>query len=677
MSLEPPKRPPTWAYVAAVLALFLILAAELVLSIRQQSQTSDESIHIFSGNQYWRHRDFGANPEHPPLVKLVAALPLLSLNLKESAVVPGLAKSAHYTAAIPFLYGNDTAADTILFRTRMAASVFTFILAALVLLCGYEMLGPGPALLGIALLTFDPNILAHGALVTTDIGETCFLFASVYTFYRFVKKPSAGRVVMCGFAVALALAAKHSGLVVALILVLLAISELLVRKEAIGPVNTRESSGTFAKRAVLLAATIVIIFAIGCAGLWTFYTFRYAARPEGAVLSPTLDVFAHSLHSGLQTKIVLALAHAHLLPESYLWGLTDVLVGAEGREMFLLGKVYATGQWFYFPLVFLMKSTLGFLVILMAFPFVAKRLGLRRELLFLLIPPIVFFGISMLSGMNLGMRHILPVLPFLILIAAATAGSLAARSKVAALAIGIVLLVHAASSLHAYPNYLTYSNEVAGGPSKTYRVMSDSNMDWGQGLKQTATYLAEHHVTDCWFAYRSSILDPGLYQVPCKPIQAGNSYRTGRLTPLFPAVVEGTILISANEAAGQSWGPGELNPYKQFFDKQPDDIIANSILVFHGSFDVSLAAASNHAGRAQQLLTQKQWDAALIEAQTAAQLAPGSAEMQATVCQVMTQTNRRTEGQQACQDALSIAKKVYPEYQFLRVRAIREIAAAR
>jgi hypothetical protein len=675
MTLDLLKRPPKWAYLVAVIALFLVFAAEQVLSIRQQSQTFDESVHLFSGYQYWQHRDFGANPEHPPLVKLVAALPLLSLNLKESAVVPGPTKRGNGDAAVPFLYQNDTDAGTMLLRTRMAASMFTFLLALLVLLCGHEMLGPGPALLGLALLVFDPNILAHGALVMTDIGETCFLFASVYTFYRFLKKPSISRVVICGFAVALALAAKHSGLVVTLILALLAISELLVRKEAIGPVKTREGSGSFVRRAVFLASTILVIFAIGCVGLWAFYTFRYAARPEGSVLNPTLEVFAHSLRSGLQTKFVLGFAHAHLLPESYLWGLTDVLRGAEGRAMFLLGRVYATGQWFYFPLVFLMKSTLGLLGLLVAFPFVAKRLGLRRELLFLVIPPIVFFGISMLSGMNLGMRHILPILPFLIMIAAATAGSLAARSKVAACAIGIAMLAHTASSLQAYPNYLTYSNEVVGGPSKTYRVMNDA--DSGQGLKQAATYLAERHVTDCWFAYRVPFIDPSWYNVPCKLMPSGIGYRNGNLTQPFPPIIEGTILISANEAAGQAWGPGELNPYKQFFDKQPDDIIASSILVFHGSFDVSLASAANHAGRARQLLTQKQWDAALIEAQTAAQLSPGSAEMRATLCQVLLQMGRNVEGQQACQNALSIAKRVYPEYQFLRVRAIQEIAAAR
>ena len=681
MFLASTPRPLAWAYVAAVLGLMLVLAGELVFSSRQQSQTLNESVHLFSGYQYWRHRDFGANPEHPPLVKLVAALPLLALDLKESPVVGGQTKYDHFTASIPFLYDNHADAGVMLFRARMAASVFTYLLAVLVFLCGYEMLGAAPALLALALLVFEPNLLAHGALVTTDVGEACFLFASVYAFYRYVEKPAVGRLATCGLAVALALAAKHSGVVVVPVLVLLTIVLLTIAvrqrpKKTAAPVKRGKRSAVVARRTFPLAAALLVIFALGCAGLWAFYTFRYAARPHGAALNPPLDEYARALHGGgLESSLVLALAHLRLLPESYLWGLTDVLVGAEGRVTFLLGTVYATGQWFYFPLVFLMKATLGLLLLLAAFPFVARRIAAPRELLFLTIPPVMFLGIAMVSGLNLGVRHILPVLPFLILLAAAAAVSLARRSRGAAYVVGALLLAHAASSLHAHPNYLAYSNEAVGGPSKSYRVMSDSNVDWGQGLTQAARYLAERHVADCWFAYSLPAVDPGLYRVPCRSLQSGDGYRLGLLAPSYPAVVAGTILIGANEAAGQIWGPGELNPYQEFFGRPPDDVIAGSILVFHGSFDLSLAAAMNHAGRAWQWLREKRPDDALAEARTAVELSPHSAEMQVTLCEVLRQMNRAEEGQPACQAALSIARNVYPEFQSSRIPAMRAIAA--
>jgi hypothetical protein len=464
--------------------------------------------------------------------------------------------------------------------------------------------------------------------------------------------------------VALALAAKHSGLVILPILGLLAISELW---------SGMKAPGSFGKRAVGLAAALGAIVVIGCAGLWVFYTFRYSARPEGAALNPPLDLFAHTLRTGLQTKVVLTLARFHILPESYLWGLTDILVATEGRATFLLGRVYESGHWFYFPLVFLMKSTLPFLAFLAAAPFALRGRGLRRELLFLTIPPVVFLATSMTSGLNLGIRHILPIFPFLILIAAASASSLAIHFPILKWPVALLVLGHAATSLHVYPNYLTYSNEIVGGPSKTYRVMTDSNIDWSQGLKQAAAYIAEHKITECWFANR---IAPDLYGIPCRRLPNGLTFRRAPEAPFSPAI-NGTIFISANEIAGQAWGPGELNPYRQFFDKTPDDIIANSILVFHGSFDLSRAAALNQSARAQQLLSQEKLNEAFSEARTAAQLAPESAEVQAILCRVMIQMSRKEPGEPACQLASSIAGRVYPEYQFLRVPAVRALAPAR
>jgi hypothetical protein len=201
--------------------------------------------------------------------------------------------------------------------------------------------------------------------------------------------------------------------------------------------------------------------------------------------------------------------------------------------------------------------------------------------------------------------------------------------------------------------------------------MSDANVDWSQGLLQTANYLSEHHITDCWITNR---IDPHLYGIPCKLLPNGLTFRRNPSEPA-PPTVQGTILISANEAAGQAWGPGELNPYRQFFDRQPDDIIANVILVFRGTFDVSRASALSHAAIAQQFLAQKKNAEALAEAQTAAQIFPGSAEVEAILCSALKQTNQQKEAQPACDLALSIAHRFHPEYQLVRVPALSALVA--
>src|SRR5262245_55097772 len=215
-----------WIVLAGALSLLAILEAELVLSATRQSQIGDEGCHIYAGYRYWTHGDFGLNPEHPPLVKLMAALPLLVLDLKAPPLPETSSKADCFFGAAQFLYTND--ADRILLLTRTAASVFTLLLAIVVFLAAAELFGIGAAFLALGLLVFEPNVLAHGALVTTDMGATFGLFAGVYAFYRFSKKRSLLRLLVCGLVVGVALCTKHSSVFVVPILVLLAALEIAI-----------------------------------------------------------------------------------------------------------------------------------------------------------------------------------------------------------------------------------------------------------------------------------------------------------------------------------------------------------------------------------------------------------------------------------------------------------------
>jgi dolichyl-phosphate-mannose--protein O-mannosyl transferase len=113
-----------------------------------------------------------------------------------------------------------------LFRARMAVTFFTLLLALLVFLAAQEMFGTGARFIALGLLVFDPNLLAHGAVVGTDVGLSCFTFASVYAFYRYVKAPSPWRLIVVGSATGLALICKHTGILVFPMLFLLAIWEV-------------------------------------------------------------------------------------------------------------------------------------------------------------------------------------------------------------------------------------------------------------------------------------------------------------------------------------------------------------------------------------------------------------------------------------------------------------------
>ncbi|HUZ05265.1 MAG TPA: glycosyltransferase family 39 protein, partial [Acidobacteriaceae bacterium] len=183
--------------------LLLVFFCELTLSIRQQSLSWDEGDHIFAGYMSLQKADFGINPEHPPLVKALAALPLLFMHLK-TPPPKGLAffkDEAYFDGRdLIFANGGEAEADRIIFRARMAAATLSLLLGLLVFLAAQEMFSTNAALFALALLVFEPNMIAHGAYVTTDMGISCFMFASIYALYRYVKAPSWGRLAMLGLA---------------------------------------------------------------------------------------------------------------------------------------------------------------------------------------------------------------------------------------------------------------------------------------------------------------------------------------------------------------------------------------------------------------------------------------------------------------------------------------------
>ena len=662
----------TWRDVlvpGGVIALLLILGLQLVLSIRQESQTWDEANHIFAGYRSWTHADFGLNPEHPPMVKLLATLPLFSSPLKTPELQDRYFKEEAFIDGKDFLYGND--AEKILWRTRLAAGTITILLGLLVFLATREFFGTGAAFITLSLLAFDPNLLAHGALVTTDSALSCFMFASVYAFYRYVKVPTIWRMAVVGLAVGLALASKHTGFLVLPILLLLAFAEIArSTKNAIGTSQIRKVLGQQSLKIVTSLAGITLI---GLVILWSFYGFRYQARPDGLQLSPPLAEYIKGLEPH-ETWTISTLARWHVLPESYLYGLADVRLTANFYTSYVLGKIYAHGVWFYFPIAFLIKSTVGFLVLLLMSLIVigARRLNCWREILFLTVPPAFYLVVAFTVGMNIGVRHILPVYVFLSVLIGGAAWALIKRNRKWGYVVASLLVIHAVSSLRTFPAYIAYANEMWGGPSQTYKYLTDSNVDWAQQLKATKVYLDRRGVQDCWFVYfGEAVADFKYYGIPCKPLPTVVTlWLNERLE--VPVSIDGPVLISAGTLSGFEFGPGTLNPYEQFKHLTPTDVIQHGVFVFDGHFEIPLASALNHMQKAQNLLGAKQAEQALIEAQTAVMLAPNEVQTQLILGDVFEALGQVDQARAAYEKALVLAKTIEPEFQVRSLPGIEQ-----
>ncbi|MGA8985981.1 MAG: glycosyltransferase family 39 protein, partial [Candidatus Acidiferrales bacterium] len=298
-----------WGIVAGLIIAQMILT---LVMVHRESLTFDEDDHMFAGYMMWHTKDYGLNPEHPPFVKLLATSPLLGRALWVPELQGRNFKDEAYLSGRDWLARNDGDRNQLVFQMRVAAGLLAVALSLVIFLAARESFGDWAAIFALALAAFDPNILAHSALVTTDIGVSLFFLASTWCFYRYVKHPTAQRLAVAGVVAGLLLATKHSGVMLAPILALLIAREIAAAQQ-----------GTRAREALRLTGAFCAIFLIGVLVLWSTYGFRYAARSAGLKMSTTLGDYVAPLGPHISWLINLV-GRLHLLPESYLIGLVDV-----------------------------------------------------------------------------------------------------------------------------------------------------------------------------------------------------------------------------------------------------------------------------------------------------------------------------------------------------------------
>jgi 4-amino-4-deoxy-L-arabinose transferase-like glycosyltransferase len=656
-----------WAWVA-VFALLAVQAAQVAYVVHRESLTFDEDDHIFAGYMMEKTGDYGLNPEHPPLVKLLAALPLLGQNLWTPPLQGRDFKSEAYLDGRDFLARNDGPGQRLVFRMRLTAGLLALALSLVVFLAAREWFGTGAALIALVLIVFDPNLLANSALVTTDIGVSLFFLLGVYTFYRYVKKPSLVRLLLAGIAAGLLLATKHSGILLAPMLLLLIGWEILCAPK-----------GTRGKLAIRLSGAFAAIVVVSIVVLWSFYGFRYVARPDGLRLSTSLANYAAPL-GHLSSTVVLTIARLHLLPESYLMGLVDVKRMALFYPTFIFGKVYAHGQWWYFPIVILIKTTLGMLalVILAAFAILTGRLRKGRELAFVLLPWFVYLAVAILAGMNIGSRHILPLYVLASILAGAGIVALASADQGGQVArrwawMGAALIAaHIASSLAAFPNFIPYANEAWGGQRNVHNLLSDANVDWGQQLLQVKQWQDRHPDEECWFAYFARPeVDPATYGIHCHALPTIDTFWLGG-SDIVPPNIHGTVLLSAGDLSGCEWPSSGMNPYGSFQSSQPAEMIDYGVLVYRGDFPMQQAAALSRAQHANQLLAAGKPDQALTLAREAVAIDPNEILSQTALGDIANALGQKDEARQAWQAAIASARHLEPDAQVSYIPALEK-----
>jgi 4-amino-4-deoxy-L-arabinose transferase-like glycosyltransferase len=639
-----------WLVLSCLLA---VQAAEVVTFIHRESLTWDEGDHSFAGYMMLHAGDYGLNPEHPPLVKMLAAVPTLGRPLWTPPIRARFFKTEAYLDGRDWLERNDGASQHLLFAMRLCTVPLALALTLVVFFAARECFGPAAALVAATLVVFDPCILANSGVVTTDIAISLFLVVSLYAYYRYVKQPSAVRLVLAGVAMGLLLASKHSGILVAPMLVALAAIDIFRAPRALR-----------LRQAVRLAGALAAMAAIAVAVLWAFYGFRYAARPAGLVLNPTLAEYVKGLNP-FSAGVVLLFARLHLLPESYLMGLVDVKVTAQFYPAYILGRVHAHGVWYYFPVVMLSKWTLGLLGLIGVTVYAAlrRRLRMSREVLLFAVPAIVYLAIAMAVGMDIGARHLMPVLALATILAGAGVAAMAQSSQRWAWAGAALVALHVGSALAVFPHDMAYANEAWGGPKNTHLYLSDANVDWAQQLIQVKEWQDRHPNEDCWFAYFAyPEIRPEEYGIRCKHLPNADTGWMGG-ADLVPASYEGTVLLSAGDLSGTELPDARVNPYQGFQPLVPDETIEYGVFVYRGRFGLRQAAAMSRAQRAWRLLGANQPQQALALAREGVGFDPEEINCQTARGDAAAALGQKDEARAAWTAAIAIAGKMEPDAQ--------------
>jgi hypothetical protein len=513
--------------VAAFAALALAAAA-------RQSPTFDETAHLAAGASYLRTGDFRLNPEHPPLLKALAALPALgraAASVPEDGPVrrawdaaPG-GENSQWTYAYAWLYGLDARAlarfgaarlsevpteaalaksdfvndaDALFGLARLPLVALACALALGVWAWSRELHGPEGALLSLALFCFSPSFLAHSPLVTTDAGFAAFFFGAAWLYGRACRSGRAGGAAAFALCAALAFVSKFSAALLVPALAALGAAHVLD-----GPPAGRAAR---ARRAALLLA---LGLAAALAAIWAAYGFRFAGAP-GASTGYRWDE-ALPPGGGVVDAALRLARERRLLPEAYLYGLAFARRRAAERSAYLLGAYATTGWWYYFPIAYALKTPLATMA-LVAAGLARQAAGRRRAALaWVLAAPAVLVAAAMASRLNIGHRHVLAAYPFLFVAAGAAAAAPLSRPWRGAARAGALAAALSAFAVLAppwrpqlvFPDFLAYFNEVAGGPERGWRALADSDLDWGQGLKALAAWLRARGVEEpvglCYF----------------------------------------------------------------------------------------------------------------------------------------------------------------------------------
>lgn len=555
---------------AGIAALLLLQAVLAVTSLVGDSITFDETSHLTSGLSYWLTGDYRLAPEHPPLPKMWCALPLLFMDNHWVNDPPGWKDGVFWQVGVHW-FSSAPNRDALLTAARCMMVAFLLATTLLIYRGAKRLWGEKGGLLALTVAALCPTLLAHGRLVTTDLPSAFFALLAIDRFAALSRGISPPRALTAALALAgLALSKFSWPLVLPALLVLAALGVFRSKPmpftwswrlplASSTDVKTDRAIDSRARRFVVLTALSALVVMVVGISIWTCYGWRFSPYARDSTSAMESDsatdpaawraVLSDERGEPLRGPVagmIRAMHTVRLLPEAYLYGLAYTLKTTGQRESYLMGKYHASGALAYFPIAFLIKTPIPTMILI-----AVALAALGRQKLLARIQPGLALGLAVFaltyalsavcSNLNIGHRHLLPVYPPLLVLIGAAAGITGTRAGrllvggcVSALAL-IILFIH--------PHYLSYFNELVGGPSRGHLYLADSNIDWGQDLKRLRRYAADHPREEIKLAY-FGMADPRTYGIDAAMLPSSWSFGS-------PAeLTAGTYVISVTQQLG-------------------------------------------------------------------------------------------------------------------------------
>lgn len=508
-------------------AILLLIFALALTSMRVKSATFDEDAYVGKGAAAWFRGEFGLRTAHPALAPILGTAPLLTepgFGEKVGSLSKCESGSARSCGREMLFQRSNT--HRVLFLVRLPIVMLLVTLGALVYRWARELYGGWGGLLALTVYALEPNLLAHGRLLTLDLAATFFACLVICTAWRFWRRPGWARLIGWGVALGLAGATRYT--LGFLVPVLIVVAILRARS---GPLKLWQALGALMVAGCVAALTV-----------WVVYGFSFGPVPDWGVRLPA---------------------------PAYFYDLKELLAYRDKpQDAFLLGQNYTGGRWYYFIVTLLVKTPLPLLIMIgAAFVLLIRRRDVRSGEPFILITVGFYYALSLFSPFNIGHRHLLLILPLLTVFIGRLGPWLAERKPDWRYATGGLIVWLAFSTLRVHPHYLAYFNELVG-PQDGYRVLVDSNLDWGQDLPALERYVQEHEVPFLYLSWfgesRPEQYDIPQRYIPSKPDQLSDLF-TRVYHPDYPP--PGLYAISATNLQGVLFDDKDIFDY--FRQREP------------------------------------------------------------------------------------------------------------